>query len=92
MQGEQARDLEVIEAPAGAGEGRRGQVPPSGEIHLEEHSGRFVGNFNPVAARPRFGTIRSSSLYGNNDGNPRALLKLSTSSNFTTIAHLNHVP
>lgn len=40
MQGEQARDLEVIEAPAGAGEGRRGMVPPSGEIFLEEHSGR----------------------------------------------------
>ena len=40
MQGEQARDLEVIEAPPGAKEGQRGCVPPSGEIHLEEHSGR----------------------------------------------------
>ncbi|CAN0428239.1 unnamed protein product, partial [Ectocarpus sp. 8 AP-2014] len=40
VQGEQARDLEVIEAPAGAGEGRRGFVPPSGEVYLEEHSGR----------------------------------------------------
>ncbi|CAN0014114.1 unnamed protein product [Ectocarpus sp. 6 AP-2014] len=42
VQGEQARDLEVIEAPAGAGEGRRGFVPPSGEVYLEEHSGRFI--------------------------------------------------
>ena len=40
VQGEQVRDLEVIEAPAGAGEGRRGFVPPSGEVYLEEHSGR----------------------------------------------------
>lgn len=40
VQGEQARDLEVIEAPAGAGEGRRGFVPPSGKVYLEEHSGR----------------------------------------------------
>lgn len=43
VQGEQVRDLEVIEAPAGAGEGRRGFVPPSGEVYLEEHSGRCVG-------------------------------------------------
>ncbi|CAM9938300.1 unnamed protein product [Pylaiella littoralis] len=42
VQGEQVRDLEVIEAPAGAGEGRRGSVPPSGEVYLEEHSGRFI--------------------------------------------------
>ncbi|CAM9747974.1 unnamed protein product [Ascophyllum nodosum] len=42
VQGEQARDLEVIEAPPGAKEGQRGCVPPSGEIHLEEHSGRFI--------------------------------------------------